>query len=201
MNTFFQDVRYSLRMLVRSPGFTAVAVLSLALGIGANTAIFSVISSVLIQPAPFENPERLVLVGTHVEREGREPRDNVYWSYPYYREFVDNTDVLEQSAAFAAQFVNMTGLEAAHRVRLEYVTGDYFSLLGIDARSGRTFAADEVETPGESPVGLLSDGIWRRLGRAGDGRPSGRLRAGSACLPVGPARGPAFRIDAPHTLP
>jgi predicted permease len=154
-----QDVRYALRMMLRSPGFTAVAVLSLALGIGANTAIFSVVDALMLKMLPVRNPQQLV---------NFVPGDYPYLSYPMFTQFRDRTEVFSgMSAICSLDRSNVTidgpggGLDP-RQLRLALVSGNYFSMLGVEPVIGRTFTADDDRHAGAHPVAVISYGYWRR---------------------------------------
>jgi predicted permease len=155
-----QDLRYGLRMLGRSPGFTAVAVLSLALGIGANTAIFSVIDALMLRVLPVRSPDQLVLFS--------EGGDVAFLAYPAYEKFRDHADVFSGIAAICLlDRSNVTingpggGLDAA-TVGVGLVSGTYFSTLGINPVLGRTFSADDDRVPGGHPLAVISHDYWQR---------------------------------------
>ncbi len=177
MNTLWQDLRYGLRMLRKSPGFTAVAALSLALGIGANTAIFSVIDALMFKQLPVRNPERLVMVWTKDDSPGQ--RDYTF-SHPMFAKFRDLSQVFSGVAAiWLIERSNLTinprageggtGEADAGQVRVGLASGDYFSTLGVQAVNGRTFTPDDDRAPGGHPVAVISYGYWeRRFARAPD---------------------------------
>ena len=159
MTTLLQDVRYGLRMLWKNPGFTAVVVLTLALGIGANTAIFSVVDAVLLRPLPFPQPEQLVLVRDDLA--GRQ-MENVGMSVPELKDLQQSTDVFEEVAGVWPVDANLTGSDRPERVELLAVSANYFTLLGASARLGRVFGPkDYAEGFAEGVV--ISDGLWRRM--------------------------------------
>lgn len=156
LGTFWQDVRYGVRMLRKSPGFMVVAVLTLALGIGANTAIFSVVNAVLLRPLPFRDPGRLCLVTESL------PSFPILGpSYQNYIDFRDQAKSFEGLAAVHIDFMNMTGQGEAQRLRAEMATASLFPLLGVNALEGHTFTSDE-DRYGGPPVVLLSYGFWQR---------------------------------------
>ena len=158
METIWQDVRYGLRMLANRPGFTTVAVLTLALGIGANAAIFSVVEAVLLRPLPFPETERIVALWqndrkTNVEREDVAPANFVDWR-------ALNT-VVEEMAAINPWSLDFTGGDEPETIRSANVTRGFFELLGVKAARGRTFLPEEYE-PGRNNVVVLTHGLWQR---------------------------------------
>ena len=157
----WRDLRFSLRQFARSPGFTAIAVLTLALGIGANTAIFSVVNAVLLRPLPYALPDRLVQVWSRFTGIGLSNDLNAI-SVPEFNELAAQAHCFSQVAALrpGASFnLNVDGLP--QRVEGAYVTPSLFPLLGVPAVLGRTFAAAEAE-PGRNSVVVLSHGLWQR---------------------------------------
>jgi putative ABC transport system permease protein len=158
MNALVYDVRYGIRMLARNPGFTVVAVLTLALGIGANTAIFSVVNAVLLRPLPFANPERLV---TLFERNLKMGYDQNAPAAANYLDWRAQNRVFTQMAAYGGdgQF-NLSGAERPERVAGAAVTANLFPLLGVSPLLGRAFATEE-EQPGNDRVVVLSYGLWK----------------------------------------
>jgi predicted permease len=161
MNAVTQDVRYAVRALVKAPAFTIVVVLTLALGIGANTAIFSLTDQVLLRLLPVQSPERLVVLDGPGAFQGR-TFNNGTFSYPMYRDFRDQTTVFDGVLArFPSPLTLMTNGQA-ERVNGELVTGNYFDVLGVRAHIGRTFTPDDDRTPGGHPVAILSHNFWMR---------------------------------------
>ncbi len=167
MGTFLQDLRYALRMLRKNPAFTAVAVLTLALGIGANTAIFSLENAVMLKMLPVKDPGELVVVGDPTEVHSRrmgDPGVSVF-SYPLYRDIRDGSSV----------FSGMLASGEAHRLRVTgdsigeisgnttgvLVSGNYFSVLGVNALYGRVITPDDDSGPGAHPVAVVSYGFWK----------------------------------------
>ena len=167
--TLRRNVRYAFRRLVQSPGFTVTALLSLALGIGANTAIFTVVNAVLLRPLPLQAPEELV----DVYLTGLEESYDLF-SYPDYRDLRESTrDVFTDVAATRPVLVQVEadgGIEMAFG---EVITGTYFPLLGVPAQVGRTFGPDDDIAPGAHPVVMLNHGYWQRA-FAGDPEVIGR---------------------------
>ena len=167
MAAILQDLRYSLRTLRKSPVFLAVAVLSLALGIGANTAIFTLINQLILQPLPVKNPEQLVmLAGRGKHYGGNNGPDRL--SYPMYREIRDKNQV------FSGMFCTYPGTVSAsfqggtELIGADFVSGNYFPVLGIGAAAGRVFTASDDLIQGGHPLAVLSYGYWR--GRFGADR-------------------------------
>ena len=157
IDEFRHDVRYGVRMLARSPGFTAVAVLSLALGIGATTTIFSVTNAALLRPLPLENPDRLVGLWSSRSRTGFGPI-----SYPNYKDYRDQNHVFTGLAASSpARPMNLSGRGTPTQVNGMPVSGDYFSVLGVRPVLGRGFLPEEDRTPGTHPVVVISHGLWQ----------------------------------------
>ena len=163
METFFSDVRYGARLLVRNPGFAAVAVLSLALGIGANTAIFSVVQQLLASPFPVQEPQQLVSVFT---TDRRNP-GNLPLSHLNFKDIRAQNSSFNDTAAVTFTQVNYLARGgAAEQLAAQVVSGNYFDVLGAKASLGRTFRADEDAAPGSGPVVVLSYGFWdRRFGK------------------------------------
>ena len=158
MERLVQDLRYAVRTLRKSPGFTLVAALTLALGIGANTAIFSVIDAVLLRPLPYRQPDRLVDVN-HFYPSLNNLRAGV--SVPGFRDYGARTDLFEKSAVETPAAMNLTGAGEPERVNVTRVSGDFFTTLGIPAALGRTIRPDEAQD-GHNRVLVLTDGYWRR---------------------------------------
>ncbi|MCS6806173.1 MAG: ABC transporter permease [Acidobacteriota bacterium] len=158
MQTLWQDLRYGARMLLKNPGFTAVAVVTLALGIGANTAIFSVVNAVLLRPLPYPQPERLMVIGRTYTGSDVYPA-----SEPKFLFWRDHNQSFEAMAA--VQGIG-SGLNLSGEAEPEYVTGiqvsaDFFRVLGVSPALGRGFTKEEDSPQGERVV-ILSDGLWRR---------------------------------------
>ena len=169
MDRIVTDVRFALRTLVRRPGFALVAVLTLAVGIGANTAVYSIAEAVLLRPLPFRDPDRLAFVWEH--NTVRDRTRNVV-NPGNYLEWRDRNAVFEQLAAFVAWNTNLSGDQEAVRLDVGVVTTNFFATLGVSPALGRGFAADDAK-PGAPAVVVLSDGLWRRR-FGGDGAVLGR---------------------------
>jgi putative ABC transport system permease protein len=162
MDGFFQDLVYSLRMFRRSPGFTLAAVAALTLGIGANTAIFTVVNAVLLKPVPFPDPDRLVMF-LNTSPQGTNPGASPA-KFAHYR---TQTSVIESAAAFRNGVVNFTGGETPEQLRVSQVSADFFRTFATPIAIGRGFSADE-DRPNGNKVVVISHGLWtRRFG----GRP------------------------------
>src|ERR1051325_223038 len=154
-----KDLRYALRVLANSPGFTAVVVLSLALGIGANTAIFSVVNAYLLRPMPVDDPDRLVAIYLTAPRWG----DSIgSFSYPDLLDYRKQDTGLEDLMGSTGTPLSMTDGEKPELIWGEIVTGNYFSGLGVRPIVGRGFLPDEDRAPGEKPVCVLNYNFWRR---------------------------------------
>ena len=158
MELLWNDVKHALRMLRRSPGFTIAAVAALALGIGANAAIFSVVNTVLLRPVPFPDADRIVFFMT------TSPQGSGQGASPAkFAKFRRQTDVIQDASAFRTGVVNLTG-GVLEQIRLGQVSADFFRLTGAPIIRGRTFSADE-DLPGGAHVALISEGLWgRRFG-------------------------------------
>ena len=172
MGTLFQDLRYGARMLLKNPGFSLVVGLTLALGIGANTAVFSVVNAVLLRPLPFHSPERLAVLGQ------TEPQDRVTPAQFSFRNFADlraQTKTFERLAAWYNHSLTLTGQGEAVRLRGVVATADLFPLLGASPALGRTFLPEEDDAGGgaQGYPAILSWGSWQQY-FAGDPRVIGR---------------------------
>src|SRR5437773_9916471 len=157
-----QNLRYTLRFLGRQPLFTAIVIVTFALGIGANTAIFSVLNAVLLRPLPFHEPQNLVALGEYDVREKTDPGTDINSiSYLDYVDWRDQNKVFERVAVYTNQSVSTLtdGNEATH-VQGEAVSADLFTLLGVQPILGRTFLPVEDE-PGHHVV-ILSHALWQR---------------------------------------
>ena len=164
---FLQDVRYGLRQLRSNPGFTAVTVITLALGIGANTAIFSVINAVMLRMLPVQEPERLVQIGFQGKHRG-ESFVGESFSYPLFKELRQHNQVFTDVSAFDywdsfdAHLANPGSGAASEPIQGQLVSANFFSLVGVNAIIGRTFGADEDTGAGAHPVTVISYGLWTR---------------------------------------
>jgi predicted permease len=156
IEALIQDLRYGARMLVKSPIFTAVAVLTLALGIGANTAIFSLVNAVLLRPLPYEDSDRLVLLSEYTANDGEGPL-----SYPNFADWRAQNHVFEKIGVYNFGDYNLTGGGEAERLRAAQMSADLFDALRVRAALGRVYTNDE-DKPGANPVVVLSHGLWQR---------------------------------------
>ena len=164
-----QDLAYAMRSMCKQPGFAAIAVAMLALGIGANVAIFALVNAVLLKPLPFSDPDRLMIVHMLApDREAPGVFRRMIWSWPKYEVFRDNQRAFESTTVFFDFNWNLTGSGSPERVSGELVESTYFHVLGLTPHLGRTFTAEETRAPGSVPLAVLSHGFWvRRYG--GDG--------------------------------
>ena len=154
MTTLLADLRLSARGLARTPGFTAVVLLTLALGIGANAAIFSVVNGVLLQPLPFPDPDRVV------DFRQQEPYSSI--SEPEFKDYRRDMRPLERLAAYQGYDVNLAGDQEPVRINGARVSDEFFRVLGVEPMMGRTYAPDEEKpAQGPSPVIVISEGVWR----------------------------------------
>ncbi|HXG68903.1 MAG TPA: ABC transporter permease [Blastocatellia bacterium] len=159
METLIQDLRFGIRRLLASPGFTFIAILSLALGIGANTAIFSLVNTILLRPLPVAQPEQVVAVN---QVDLRNPSGFANFSYPNYVDFRDRNEVL--SGMYAHRFVPLSLSRGGNNERVwgYLVSGNYFDVLGVSAFKGRLFSQEDDRAPGAHPVAVVSYGGWQR---------------------------------------
>jgi putative ABC transport system permease protein len=160
MNSFWQDLRFGLRTLVKSPGFTAIAVITLALGIGANTAIFSVVNGVLLKPLPYPEPDRIMKVWGRATGLGL-PKDQIWFSAPEFRELEEYNKSLADEAAMGGASFDIAGGGAPEHLEGAQVSPSFFSILGLQPVLGRTFTAEDGQ-PGHDQVLVLGNGLWKR---------------------------------------
>ena len=159
METLLQDVRYGVRMLRKNPGLTIVAVLTLALGIGANTSLFSVVDAVLLRSLPYQKPEQLVAVkddlpGLNLTDAGMSVQE--------LDDFQDRSGVFDQISSAIPINANVTGREKPERVEAEVVSPNYFMLIGAKTKLGRAFTPSD-HRPGFFEGAVISDSLWRRM--------------------------------------
>ncbi len=172
LERLLQDVRYGLRILRRSPGYAVVAILSLALGIGANTAIFSLINAVMVKSLPVRDPQQLVMIGdpTLISSlsQGTGGRSDLF-SYPFFQRFRERNQAFSDLYATGrSEYLDIAApgtqsmTKQGDRPRGRFVTGNYFSLLGVSPLLGRTFTEKETSVPGSAPVAVIGYGYWER---------------------------------------
>jgi predicted permease len=163
--TLTQDLKYGMRMLLKNPGFTLVAILTLALGIGANTAIFSLTDQVLLRALPVHNPGQLVILNApgyktgHVSSDGN---DRASFSYPMYKDLRDRAPAFSGLLARWGLALNVAANGQTERAEGELVSGNYFDVLGVEPALGRGFSTRDETAPGANPVTVLSYGYWTR---------------------------------------
>jgi predicted permease len=155
----YQDLRYALRMLRKNPGFALVVIASLALGIGANAAMFSLTDRVLLQRLPVSNPDQLTVISTF---DPSEPFPNQSFSYPMYQDLRDRNDVFTGVIARGGAQMNVSYGDQTERVAAELVSGNYFDTLGVRPSAGRLLTQDDDLNPGGHPVAVISYGFWQR---------------------------------------
>ena len=161
MDTLLHDIRYGLRLMARKPGFTFIAIITLALGIGANTAIFSVVNAVLLRPLPYPKPEQLVKVfqAAPSSEKGAAP---TLWSYPRFEVLRDNSHSLAAVAACNQAGFSLTGTDEPERLQAELVSANYFPLLGLAPIAGRAFTEEEDRKGDAKAVAVLGYALWQR---------------------------------------
>jgi predicted permease len=163
MITLLQDLKFATRMLAKSPAFTAVAILTLALAIGANTALFSVVNGVVLNPLPYPQPDQLVTL-----HESKPDFNTGSISYPNFLDWQNQNHTLSAMAVSRSYSFSLTGLGPAEQAQAQFVTSDFFSILGVQPAAGRTFVPADDQR-GAAPVALISAGFWKRkLGAAPD---------------------------------
>lgn len=151
-----QDLRYGIRVLLKSPGFTTVAILTLALGIGANTALFSVVNGVLLKPLPYPHPEQLVALD-----ESKPNFDTGSISFPNFRDWQKGNRTFSNMTISRGYSFNLTGQGEAEQLRGRFITSDFFAVLGVNPLMGREFAPREDDI-GAAPIAMISEPLWRR---------------------------------------
>ncbi|WP_263355782.1 ABC transporter permease [Acidicapsa ligni] len=179
-DNFLQDVRLGVRGLIKSPGFTSVALLSLTLGIGANTAIFTLMNAIMLRPLPVQNPQQLVLFGDgRAEGSTNDLPDGTWrlFSYPFFREFSSKTDAFSGVAAINSMpfglYASVAG-NALEPVNIDLVSGSYFSVLGVPPFLGRTISTADDQAPGGGPV-VVANYAWFQRKFNGDPAAVGKL--------------------------
>jgi ABC-type antimicrobial peptide transport system permease subunit len=156
MNTLLQDIRYGIRNLLKTPGFTAVAILTLALGIGANSALFSVVNGVLLNPLPYPEPDRLISVYAKTSSFG-----NSSITYLNFLDWQKNNHSFSVMSARRNDDLFLTGVGEGERLRGVMISADFFTVMGVNPIAGRTFRPEE-DRAGAAPVALIGAGLWAR---------------------------------------
>src|ERR1051325_3250170 len=151
-----QDLRYGVRVLAKSPGFSLIAILTLALGIGANTAIFSVVNGVLLNPLPFHNPDQLVSMFQEIPN-----FKNGSISYPNFLDWQRMNTTFAGMAAYRSTGFNLSGIGEPERLHGEMISAGFFEILGVNPIIGRTFTPDE-DRLGANPTAMITEGLWKR---------------------------------------
>ncbi|MGD8868700.1 MAG: ABC transporter permease, partial [Gemmatimonadales bacterium] len=159
MATTIQDIRYGIRTLTKRPLFAAIAIVTIALGIGANSAIFSVVNGVLLEPLPLKDPDRLVTANVISPRGFR-----ISLSIPNFRDWRERSRSFDGFGANMSRNVTLTGIDRPEIIRVRWVLGDFFETLGVAPARGRIIPSDETWA-GAAPVAVVTHGFWeRRLG-------------------------------------
>src|SRR6188474_2260563 len=152
------DIQYALRSIAKKPLFYSVTILTLALGIGANAAIFTVVNGVLLQPLPYPHPERLMMVWTHNPRQGF---DKDVGTYPNFEDWRRGSQSFEQMSAYSGTSVTLTGSGDPTQIRGARVTHEFFETMGVAPFLGRAFRAANGQAGGEHVV-IVANGLWTR---------------------------------------
>ncbi|HLF82954.1 MAG TPA: ABC transporter permease, partial [Blastocatellia bacterium] len=158
MGNLLQDLRYGARMLLRRPGLTVIAVVTLALGIGANTAIFSLVNTVLLRPLPVERPEQLVSLNSASPTGESFPT----LSYPNYRDYRDRNEVLAGLLCYRFSPISLSNNGVNERMWSYLVSGNYFDVLGVKPALGRFFTQEDDKAPGAHPVSVITYNCWQK---------------------------------------
>ncbi len=189
MGTLLQDVRFGLRTLLRSPGFTAVVILTLAIGIGANTAIFSIVDGVLLRPLPFHDPDQLVRVVDDGRGLGLK---DIGMSVPELRDLQARNDIFSDLSAAWPIDANVTGRDHPERIELMVVSPNYFSMLGAQAKLGRVFGPQDVQQS-FAEAAIISDSLWHRMFGADPNVLGSRIRVDNDAYTIVGVMPPDFR--------
>ena len=197
LETFFQDAGYGLRSMLRTPAITIVALVSLALGIGANTAIFSFLDAVMLRSLPVKDPQRLVKLG--IEDWGGITDSfacTELYSYPFYRQLQRKNDVFSDTAAIFSLENDVHGFvddrQQSDMIRVQAVSGTYFQTLGVGAQIGRVINETDDSSEGDHPVIVLSDGFWKRNLGADPGVLNHKIRLGNTVFDIVGVAPPEF---------
>jgi predicted permease len=191
LDRLIQDLRFGVRMLAKSPGFAAVAILTMALGIGANTALFSVVNGVLLNPLPYPDPDQLVTLA-----ESKANFDSGSISFPNFRDWRKDNRTFSLMGISRSYSYSMTGRGEAEQVNAEFISSDYLAMLGVKPVVGRLFAEGEDEI-GASPIVLIGEGFWnRKFGAASDivGKGLTLDRASDVYAPIGQWTNPILNL-------
>ncbi|PWT81531.1 MAG: permease, partial [Acidobacteria bacterium] len=190
MGTMVQDVRYAIRMLIKSPGFTVVALLTLALGIGANTAIFSIVNAIVFRSLPFSAPEQLVGIWT---RDLKRPGTQYPTSWPTFRDWEQQSHVFSGLTAYVFNRFHVSGNEGSDETRGVFASTNFFQVMGVTAALGRTLVpSDEHEY-----VVVLSDALWRRRFNADPNAIGKKINLNSETFTIIGVMPPSFRFPTP----
>src|ERR1043166_6357073 len=185
MTTLWQDIRYGLRMLWKNRGISAIVILALALGIGANSAIFSVVNTVLLRPLPFAESDRLVFLN-----EKSPVLDEMSISYPNFLDWREHNQSFEKIAVYNRASYNLTGAGDAERIITVQMSADMFNVLRVNALRSEEHTNDE-DKPGGTPVVVLSYGLWQR-------RFGGQMNIGGQPIPLNSGKFPAMAATPPR---
>ena len=158
MNTLTQDLTYAFRMLLKHPGVSAIAVITLALGIGVNSAIFSLVNAIVLRPLPYANSQQLMVVWGNLHKAGLE---EIEISALEFRDFQQQCQAFDQIAAYSTEGLNLTGVDQPERLRGAAISANLFSTLAVQTQLGRNFSAEE-DQPGNDDRAILSYGLWQR---------------------------------------
>lgn len=161
MEKFLQDFRYGLRVLAKSKIFTVAVIFILALGIGANTTIFTILNAIFLQPLPMEKVEEVVSLFTLDGKNSNDSRNTLAVSFPNYKDYRNQNTTFTAIAAFSGASLSLIGQGEPRQLNGSIVTGNYFDVLGVKALIGRTFLPEEDQTPGLHPVIVLSHNVWK----------------------------------------
>jgi putative ABC transport system permease protein len=198
MNTL-QDIRYAFRMLLKRPGFTLIVVLTLALGIGANTTIFSAIDAVLLNPLPYKDPSRLVVVWETNRQLGPEMWNRNEAAIGNFLDWRSRNQVFDQLATFVGVSVNLTGTGEPERLQSSLVTTNFFQLLGVQPLLGRAFLPEE-ENPESPATVILSHELWQRLFSSDRNLSNKSLTIDGQTVAVVGVMSPAFELQFPTSV-
>src|SRR5579864_8562859 len=180
LETLIQDLRYALRMLRKSPGFTAVAVLTLALGIGANTAIFSLVDAVMLRMLPVQNPEQLARI---LFRSPASPRPRQSATNPIWEQVRDHQDAFSGVIAWSPQMFDLAAGGEVNNVNGIYASGDYFTVLGVRPAAGRLMTASD-DVRGCSGVAVLGYGLWQSRYAGAESAVGSLIRLNGHAFPI-----------------